>query len=147
MGHDFMIRTKMWLQRLHQLTTTDLENKEVTLLCYKLTQLSSSGRHRVREISTLGRVVSITSEQLLCHAGDAAAGVSHGSDGDGVAPSTQQTLQTTVGAVGLTGDVVAQCVGRHDFVEQSSVAGLPVHQRHLAVAVHLRLDIPRFAGD
>lgn len=43
-----MIRTIMWLQRLHQLRTTDLENKQVTLLWYKLTQLSSSGRRRVR---------------------------------------------------------------------------------------------------
>lgn len=50
---------------------------------------------------------SITSEHLLLHGADAAAGVSRGSDGDGVVLSTQQTIQFAVGAVGLTGDVVA----------------------------------------
>lgn len=87
-------------------------------------------------------MLSLTSEHLLLHGADAAAGVSSGSDGDQVALSTQQTIQFAVGAVGLTGDVMARRCRRLHLVEQSSVAGLPVHQRHLAVAVHLGLDVP-----
>lgn len=86
---------------------------------------------------------SITSEHLLLHAADTVAGVSRGSDGDGVTLSTQQTLQFTVGAVGLAGDIVARRCRSCDFIEQSPIAGLPVNQRHVAVAVHLGLDIPR----
>lgn len=102
-----------------------------------------------RDVETLDRSMScITGDQLLCHAGDAAAGASpSGSDPDGVALSTLQSVQFTVGAVGLTGDIVTRCCGRHSLVEQSSVGGLPVHQRHLAVAVHLGLDVPGLAGD
>lgn len=49
----------------------------------------------------------LTSDQLFCRVSDAAAGLSYSFDRDGVALSTEQPFQITVGGVRLTGYIEA----------------------------------------
>lgn len=58
----------------------------------------------------------VTSNQVSCHVGDAAAGLPHGSDRDRVAVATKQSFQLTVGGAVLAGHVVTRCSCCHESV-------------------------------
>ena len=92
-------------------------------------------------------VFPLTGDQLSRHVRQAAAGLSVGAHGDGVALSTEQAAQLAPGVVGVAGDGVARQGGGRGAVGHGSFRHVPGHQGRLRLAVHQGLDAARLTGN